>query len=191
MIPILEEGFPKYQNLKNGYMDTLLDVNPPTFERIRRYVDSLLVSRLRLVRPDELTDMQELRAKTNEILIELGEQGVVRHERYRGSGMVHLQAKGLLEPEMTLQMGANGSLERHYDAVPFSKYYAEMCLHGFEDLAESLIAFMPDLAVLFLACFSNILINTPYMAFDGTVSTDRDQSDYGAIEMARRAGIGT
>ena len=39
MIPIFEEGFPKYQNVKNGYMDTLLDVNPPTFERIKKYVD--------------------------------------------------------------------------------------------------------------------------------------------------------
>jgi hypothetical protein len=192
VIPILEKSFPEYQNTKNGYMDTLLQENPPTFERIKKYVDPLLVSCLQLLRPDESTDIQQLRVKTDEILTELGERGLTRHKRYRNTGMVHLQAKGLLEPQMTMQTGPNGRQTRHYGTgIPFSKYYAEMCLHGFEDLAESLIAFMPDFAIIFLASFSNILINTPYMALGGIVSTDRDQFDYGAIKLAKRAGITT
>ena len=79
--------------------------------------------------------------------------------------MVHLPAKGFARTRDDVANGGEWLAGKDTPMpFPFSKYYAEMCLHGFgrEYSPKVLIAFMPDLAVLFLACFSNFLINTPY-----------------------------
>jgi hypothetical protein len=170
LVPILEKNYSEYSSIKNDYMDPLLEIEPPTFARLE-YIDPIVVASMGLASSEELLDISQLKLRTEQILTELGEKGEIRAKKNRppnikGTGRFDPSAKGLL-----------------YGSVPLARYYAELCLRGYDKIADQLIDFGGQFDILYLASLANILINAPYLAIGGEGSAPT--FDHNVVKMAK------
>jgi hypothetical protein len=170
LVPILEKNYAEYSGMKNEYMDPLLETEPPTFARLE-YIDPILVASKGLAPPDELLDISQLKVRTEHILTALGKKGETKAKKNRppnikGTGRFDPSAKGLL----------SGS-------VPLARYYAELCLRGYDKIADQLIDFGGQFDVLYLASLANIIINAPCLAIGGVGSAPT--FDHDVVKMAK------
>ena len=156
VVPLLTADYTAYADLKNSYMDRLLVRAPPTLGRMK-YLDYVLMAENGLLPVQDVSDIFELEREKESVRASL-------HNRVKEKIEAQNPEKSRISWNNLARVGPLQGDNT------ICTYYVELCIRGYGEIAERMIALDPNPALLGLGGYSEILVTAPYLALDGEPS---------------------